>query len=54
MGFELKVGATILMPVVGAMTLAQGLAILGSDGGLADIAKLGVNGLLCPVNNYDF
>ena len=33
MKFELKVGATILMPVVGAMTLAQGLAILGSDGG---------------------
>jgi glycosyltransferase involved in cell wall biosynthesis len=42
------------MPVVGAMALAQGLAILGSDiGGLADIVKPGVNGLLCPVNNHD-
>ena len=42
------------MPVVGAMALAQGLAILGSDiGGLADIVKSGTNGLLCPVNNHD-
>ncbi len=42
------------MPVVGALALAQGLAILGSDiGGLFDIVKPGVNGFLCPVNNHD-
>ncbi|NJO16427.1 MAG: glycosyltransferase family 1 protein [Thioploca sp.] len=36
------------------MALAQGLTIFGVDiGGLADLAKLGVNGLLCLVNNHD-
>jgi glycosyltransferase involved in cell wall biosynthesis len=40
------------LPLVGAMALGHGLAIVGSDvGGIRDVVKEGQNGFLCPVGD---